>query len=297
MRKLLAVLFLVFLTLQSFASADELKWFKGCMHCHTNMVDGDSSPERVARWYKDHLYNFLVISDHNVLTNPKDIYDVEEIVDSTFILIPGEEVLQYDIDAIRATGGIAQINHPLRQYSFDDRVISKLKNVNLMEVYNFNKDNHNFAAGGHPGMEEVWDRLLSMGKLYYGTASDDAHWFSKEFNLDIAIPGKARIVVKAPALTEKDILDSLSAGRFYCSDGVFLKDLKITGTSYALEIEQHKDHTYTTCFTGKDGKILSRVDGTKATYTFKGDELYVRAKVMASSGEFAISQPFFLKKH
>jgi len=47
-----------------------LQWFKGNTHAHTTMSDGDSSPEVVAKWYKDHGYNFFVLSDHNVFTDP-----------------------------------------------------------------------------------------------------------------------------------------------------------------------------------------------------------------------------------
>ena len=46
----------------------ELHWFKGNTHTHTLESDGDSTPEEVTRWYKEHGYNFLVLSDHNVLT-------------------------------------------------------------------------------------------------------------------------------------------------------------------------------------------------------------------------------------
>lgn len=49
---------------------DGMRWFRGCTHTHTTMSDGDSSPEVVARWYKEHGYDFLVLSDHNVFTDP-----------------------------------------------------------------------------------------------------------------------------------------------------------------------------------------------------------------------------------
>ena len=39
-----------------------LRWFKGNTHTHTTESDGDSSPEYVARWYKEHGYDFLVLS-------------------------------------------------------------------------------------------------------------------------------------------------------------------------------------------------------------------------------------------
>ena len=48
--------------------AAEYRWFKGNTHTHTWWSDGDSPPERAASWYKEHGYNFLVLSDHNILS-------------------------------------------------------------------------------------------------------------------------------------------------------------------------------------------------------------------------------------
>ncbi|NIP34793.1 MAG: hypothetical protein GWN18_07595, partial [Thermoplasmata archaeon] len=51
--------------------------------------DGDSSPEYVAKWYRDHGYDFLVLSDHNVFTDPATL---AHLTGPDFILIPGQEV-------------------------------------------------------------------------------------------------------------------------------------------------------------------------------------------------------------
>ncbi len=47
--------------------ADEPRWFRGNTHCHSFWSDGDQFPELVALWYKEHGYDFLAMSDHNVL--------------------------------------------------------------------------------------------------------------------------------------------------------------------------------------------------------------------------------------
>ena len=44
------------------------RWYKGNTHTHTTESDGDSTPDVVTRWYREHGYQFLVLSDHNVLT-------------------------------------------------------------------------------------------------------------------------------------------------------------------------------------------------------------------------------------
>lgn len=45
------------------------RWFEGNLHTHTLWSDGDDFPEMIAEWYRDHGYEFLALSDHNVLSN------------------------------------------------------------------------------------------------------------------------------------------------------------------------------------------------------------------------------------
>ena len=43
-------------------------WFKGNLHTHTLWSDGDAPPEVTVGWYKNHGYDFLALSDHNILS-------------------------------------------------------------------------------------------------------------------------------------------------------------------------------------------------------------------------------------
>jgi len=45
----------------------EARWFRGNLHTHTLWSDGDDYPEMVGLWYRSHGYDFLVITDHNVV--------------------------------------------------------------------------------------------------------------------------------------------------------------------------------------------------------------------------------------
>src|SRR5210317_647979 len=49
-------------------SDPQLHWWKGNTHTHTFWSDGQDYPEMVAAWYKDNGYNFLTLSDHNLLS-------------------------------------------------------------------------------------------------------------------------------------------------------------------------------------------------------------------------------------
>ncbi len=326
LKHLLPALFLFISMLFFPVSADELHWYKGNTHCHTDRVDGDASPEEVVRWYKEHGYNFLVLSDHDRLTDPSTL---SSFVDSNFILIPGEEItstfehkglhvnginirskiersrgnsaveiLQKSIDAVRAAGGVPQLNHPIRGHAFTDVEIAALKGVNLVEIYNMNKDSNNFGGGGVPSTEQIWDRLLTRGLVFYGIGSDDSHFFKKEFDSNRAHPGKAWIFVRAAHLTPDEIVKAMGKGDFYASDGVILEDVAINDKEYIVKLSEPKgkDFTFTTKFIGENGKVLATVNGLGARYVYKGNERFVRARVESSSGDFAITQPYFLKK-
>ena len=72
MRRVLALVFFAMLGLAGMLSlaarAPAPRWWKGNTHTHTLNSDGDSSPGEVSHWYRDHGYDFLVLSDHNFYT-------------------------------------------------------------------------------------------------------------------------------------------------------------------------------------------------------------------------------------
>src|SRR5689334_1150073 len=72
------------------APSAPLRWYKGNTHTHTLNSDGDSSPDDVAHWYREHGYQFLFLTDHNFLTS---IEGINALIgaDERFLLIPGEE--------------------------------------------------------------------------------------------------------------------------------------------------------------------------------------------------------------
>ena len=44
-------------------------WYKGNLHTHSHWSDGDDYLENIALWYREHDYQFLVFTDHNVLAD------------------------------------------------------------------------------------------------------------------------------------------------------------------------------------------------------------------------------------
>ena len=49
-------------------SPESENWYKGNLHTHTFWSDGDAPPEIAVAWYKDQGYDFLALSDHNILS-------------------------------------------------------------------------------------------------------------------------------------------------------------------------------------------------------------------------------------
>jgi hypothetical protein len=60
--------------------APALRWWKGNIHTHTLWSDGNDFPEMVAEWYRARDYNFLALSDHNILSEGVKWMKHDEIV-------------------------------------------------------------------------------------------------------------------------------------------------------------------------------------------------------------------------
>ena len=303
------------------SAAAPARWYKGNTHTHTLNSDGDSTPDDVARWYREHGYRFLVLSDHNVLTNPDGLNAVLGASEQ-FLLIKGEEVtdrfgdkpihvnalelsqaidpqhgssvldvMQRTVDAIRKGGGVPHINHPNFGWAITAADLQAVQNDKLFEIYNGHHQVNNLGGGGVPGMEEVWDRMLSSGKLIYGLADDDAHVFKQPGNPNVPGPGRGWVFVRAERLSPRAIVDALDRGDFYASTGVELADYQVTDKAITIAVKPDPSSKYRVQFIGRNGAILSEAIASPAVYTFKGDELYVRAKVLESNGKLAWTQP------
>lgn len=56
-------------------------WYKGNTHTHSFWSDGDDFPEMIVDWYHQHDYDFLAISDHNILGIGEKWIDFDYAVD------------------------------------------------------------------------------------------------------------------------------------------------------------------------------------------------------------------------
>jgi hypothetical protein len=318
-------------------SGPEGSWFKGNLHTHTLNSDGDSTPDDVVRWYREHGYNFVVITDHNYLTNV-DGLNALHAADAKFLVLRGEEVtdrhgekplhvngfgverlilptsamtaalrregltaiarrdtvvqaLQEMVDSIRGANGVPSINHPNYGWAITPDELGQVQRTKLFEVFNGHPLVNNLGGGGVPGLEETWDRILSSGKLLYGIAVDDAHVFKRPEDKTTPRPGFGWVFVRAARLEPRMLIEALERGEFYSSTGVVLQSLVTTATAMTVTVATERQSKYRIQFIGRQGRVLSETTASPATYTFTGDEGYVRAKVIESNGKLAWIQP------
>jgi hypothetical protein len=297
------------------------RWYKGNTHTHTLNSDGDSTPDEVVRWYREHGYHFLVLTDHNYLTSVDGLNALHGAGEK-FLVIPGEEVtssaeskpvhvnglaveslvappkaatiqetLQQSVDGIRGARGIPHVNHPNFGWALTADHLRQLERTRLFEIYNGHPQVNNAGGGGLPGLEEMWDRILTSGRLMYGIAVDDAHHFKRAGDPNASGPGRGWVHVRAARLEPRAIVEALDRGDFYASTGVELAAFDATKTGISLKVRATTFSKYRVQFIGREGRLLADVIDTSANYIFKGDEGYVRARILESNGYVAWTQP------
>ena len=110
------------------------------------------------------------------------------------------------------------INHPNFGWAISADELAQLQRTRLFEVFNGHPTVNNLGGGGVPGLEEVWDRMLSSGKLLYGIAVDDAHYFKRPEDKTAPRPGQGWVYVRAAAARAARARRSARARRFLFVD-------------------------------------------------------------------------------
>jgi hypothetical protein len=292
-----------------------MRWFKGNLHTHTTNSDGDSDPDVVVAWYRDAGYDFLALTDHDLLTLPGDHAGSA----GPMLLVHGEEVtagdvhvnalgirraiapafgssvletLQRNVDAIDVEDGIASVNHPNYHWLVRPEDLSALTGCSLFEVHNGGPETNGAGGLGRPSTEEIWDAVLSTGRRLRGIAVDDAHHF-RVFGHRYANPGRGWVVVRAARLDEAAILEAVVAGEMYASTGIELADVHRDGRELVLVIATEPERSYVTTAIGPGGAILERSDTAEVRIHLPAGLAYGRVRVDDSDGRRAWLQPIY----
>jgi hypothetical protein len=299
---------------------DSVAWLKGNLHTHTNLSDGDSPPLEVARWYADHGYDFLVLTDHNLRVDPTPLQRTLDREGRRLLLIPGEELtswwegvgrvhaihvggigttrtlgpssgdsvveaLQMMIDRVGEGGGLAAVNHPNFWDSISAADLAGLERVSHFEVFNGHPAAANQGSTRLPPLEETWDLLLSQGKRMFGFAVDDAHDFSV-FGPEYRNPGRGWVAVESPRRSPGPIMSALRAGRFYSSTGPEMGRFAVRRGR--LEVETRGDGLVEFI---AGGRVVATSPGPHASHPLPAQG-YLRARLREWGGT-AWTQPAF----
>ncbi|MCZ8130192.1 MAG: hypothetical protein O9284_02675 [Steroidobacteraceae bacterium] len=195
------------------------------------------------------------------------------------------------------------------------------KGDGFFEVYNGHPGVRNEGDATRPSMERMWDILLAkrLGELglepIYGIATDDSHEYTR-WGVGEVNPGRGWIMVRSARLTPDSISAAIRRGDFYASTGVTLEEVQVGPRTLTLEVEPQPGVEYRIEFVGtrrgvdlagrpvetpatavqpanerwrqslhydeRIGTVLRTVNGTRASYELRGDEIYVRARVVST---------------
>ena len=275
-------------------------WLRGNLHAHSTLSDGVLPPEEVVATYERLGYDFLALSDHDLVAPIAALQGA-----TTMTLLTGNEVTangphllhvgacervapdtdrQAVINAVRESGGFVVLNHPNWGEDFDHFPYSRLVSLNGyvgVETYNGIIE----VLPGSPFSLDKWDRLLSEGRRVWAFANDDFH--------APAHAARGWNMVQAADRSAEAVLAALRAGRFYCSTGVRLAEIEVASTEFRVAAEGAAHIR----FLGRWGRELALVEGSEATYRVVGNEGgYVRAEVHGEGYRAAWTQPVWLEQ-
>jgi hypothetical protein len=219
----------------------------------------------------------------------------------------------------------AHLDHPNFSQAIAAEDIIKVTEGRYFEIYNGHGGVRNWGSEALriPDTDRKWDIILTHrllenpDNILYGVATDDTHTYF-ETGAGHSIPGRGWSMVLADRLTPRSLVRAYLRGDFYASAGVMLKTIDWDDESYTVATEPEAGVTFTTQFIGTRkgvnldskpaldddgnemsnrtriyddavGEILYSTTDNPATYTFQGDEIYVRAKVISTKLK---DQPF-----
>lgn len=273
-------------------------WFRGNLHTHTTRSDGRRDPQVVIDDYAARGYDFLMISDHDMLTAPS------QFDDRGMVLIPGNEVTargphmlhvnaagRVEPDADRQTvideimgddGAFVIMAHPNWHRDFNHLPQTSLETLDGyigIEIYNGVIE----RLPGSPYATDRWDQLLGQGRRVWGFANDDSHAVG-----DVELGWN---VVLTSQRSSEAILDALKRGAFYASTGIAFEKIEVDHNTISIEAgEEVRFHVYR-----EFQRRIATVVGTTLEFEAPDDPKlqYIRVEASGAFGRTAWTQPFF----
>jgi hypothetical protein len=288
-------------------AAPPLAYLRGSTHVHARPSgDADAPLADVIRWYEDHGYDFIVLTDHNRVS-PVDAPT------RSLIVIPGVELTHNSNDCLGPPPPVAEpkcrthINaigvreHPDGKLAWDAHATRE-----RLGTYTLALDEAKALGGlaqlNHPqwhwGMTaELLVALASRGARLYEVwnrqfptwNAGDAEHPSTEALWDAALtqgatlwgvasddahdytgtgtyPAGGAYVMVHAARRADAILAALAIGDFYASTGVTLDRAGVDGGALVVDVSRSDPGDHAIAFIGEGGTILREVPGSTARF-------------------------------
>ena len=294
-------------------------FLKGALHCHTTRSDGQSTPEEAVRLHYENGYQFMAITDHDMINHVNPCPEIPMTMLSGMeremdmagpahdrplslhvvgVGVPGDartpaqdtrlphyppsdcaDDAQGMIDEMHSFGMITHYCHP-EWSSTPARYFENQKGNFAMEIWNSGC----VIEDDMDADAAYWDEILGQGKKIYGVATDDGHAMHQHCVGWVMVNAENNI---------NSILEALESGKFYSSCGpeiydFYVEDGKaVVECSPACKVRFHCDKHPTRISRSDDGTL------THAELGVNGYK-YIRAVVIDKDGKFAWTNPIYL---
>jgi len=276
-------------------------WLKGNLHTHTAASDGKRPPQETVDDYASRGYGFLMLSDHDHLTDPG------ELKNRGMVLLPGNEISAQGehilhVGARRKIKPLADRQKVIAAIRRDDKkALAIVCHPNWEEDFNHCPQEKLAAWQGYTGLEiyngvirrlpgsplatDRWDMLLGSGRRLWGFANDDCHRPEDA--------GLAWNVVQCRTRTPEAVLAALAAGSFYASTGVVIRTVAVRGGTLHVVAPKAQRIAVVCDF----GKRLAQVDAAELTFRLPEGAAfkYVRVECFGMGESMAWTQPFYVR--
>ncbi|MCB9454363.1 MAG: CehA/McbA family metallohydrolase [Anaerolineaceae bacterium] len=223
-------------------------FYKGNLHTHSTLSDGQLAPDAICRLYAELGYDFIALTDHFMQQYNFPLADTRAFRTETFTTLlgaelhtgqtelgqlwhilavglpldfppppPGETGPEITARAL-AAGAYVAVAHPAWYHLTEADILSLGADVHAIEIYNGTSHDHNDA----PDSWYIMDVLTERGYRYSACATDDTHARSNRNDV-----GLGWVHVKSEALEPDALLAALKAGHYYSSTGPEIFDIQL----------------------------------------------------------------------
>lgn len=294
------------------------KFYKLNLNCHTNLSDGQYTPEEIKELYKSQGYSAVAFSDSDALIPHDDLTDesfvalnaveikVQEEGKNTvslnaIALTPDakapaieikEKMSESDIrDLIKAykeNGFFVICNHPRKSLTKLGKGTA-YEDVDAVEIINY----ASLTEGVNEYNENIYEDILKSGSRIKAVAAD-GNKNNFPFGYRSCDSCGAYVMVQAEKLTYEAIAEALKSGRFYSSEGPEIYDMWYRSEVLYVRCSPadkiiFESGTRRAVFFADNGRLL---DGKGICFWVMPEHGYGRVTIVDENGKKAFTNAF-----